>query len=163
MNIPRTLETAVATAIRQQAIGAQTVIRCWHVLRNDYRWNPATDRVMPCIDIRCAPPVPGEQVGTFAASISIIIATKTEDDKDHTQIAANEEGAQTAVDTLYGQSRKRSGAAWIAFASAFNSECAPAVLGGLTIGTPSEPSEADGINTVGINLTAHYSRPDLTN
>ena len=162
MNAPRTIEAAIADIIREYAVGPSTVIRCWHVLRNDHRWVAETDRTFPCIDIRCAAPSPGDTPSTLRCEVSILVATKTEDDRDHAQIDANEEAVQTALDTLFSQSRRgRGGALWTALTTAFNADCTPAVIGGLQFGQSTAPYDDEGRNVVGMQLVVHYSRPDF--
>ena len=160
--IPSTIEAALADVIRTQEIGAGTLVRCWHVLRNDNKWNPEIDRFFPCVAISATGQRPGNQPATFSSNVAIIIATLTEDDGDHAQATAIEFAVQAAVDALYMQSRRRAGELLTAFRAAFNEQCAPCVFGGIEIGEPTPPSDSEGVSSTGINITIHYSRSDLS-
>ena len=161
-SIPSTIEAAIADAIRTQDIGGNTLVRCWHVLRNDTKWNPDIDRVFPCVAISATGQRPGNQPSTFSSNVAIRIGTLTEDDKDHANATAIEVAVQSAIDLLYGQSRKRTGAVYDIFKAAILSQIPAIGSIGIEISEPTPPMDADnGISSTGINLTIHYSRSDL--
>ena len=166
MKIPQTIEKALADIIKTYPIGAQTMIRCWHIIRNDYKWKSDTDRVLPCIDLRCAPMTLDATAGSSAVSeIQITIQTQAEDDEDHKMIADIESAVQEAVDSLYSSFRhirsSPANAKYIAFKAAIDSACTSVKIGGITLGAPLMPFDEDGLNTVGITLSVHYHRSDF--
>ena len=104
-SISERLERGLAAIIRRAEIGGETIIRCWHAVRDDYRWRPDEDTTMPCIDIRTS----GLSMGTAYAATSgrieavIACATLAQDDRDHAQIA----GMAAAVEgVIYGLRRE---------------------------------------------------------
>lgn len=161
MNIPKTIETALAELIRNEQIGSNTMIRCWHVLENDTRWRSDEDRKMPCVDVRCAPPGPGDQASTMVAQVAIECAAMAEDDRNHAVISQIEEGVQTALDKFFSHCRKRTGASLTRFKTEFDKDCAPAVFGYMTFSGATPPYDDGGINVVALSISIHYTRADF--
>jgi hypothetical protein len=157
------IEGAFYDLMRGQELGVKPpLIRCWHSLRNDQSWDWSTDRQLPCIDIRCSPPVQVDGGATLTASCSIKIKTNGSDDKDHAQISALEEAIQTALDTIYSQSHTDcTGAEWVAFVAAIKRDFAlVSTVGGIEITQGEEPSNDEENPVVGFVVTVHYSRAD---
>ena len=161
MNIQKTIETALSTLMKDYEVGAKTVIRCWHILQSDFRWVPDIDYTMPCIDVRCAGPKTDAGGVTLSATVSILIATKTDDDRDHTHISNIEQAVQECLDNLYAQYMAGSGEELTQFVSALAADCPVVSLGGFEFGDPLSPYDDAGLNVTGITFTVHYSRSDF--
>ena len=164
MNIPRTIETAIAEALRGFGIGDVTLIRCWHGLTGDYKWASETDRTMPCIDVRCGPPKTSEENRvTQSVTAEIVICTDAHDDMDHAQMCGYEEAVQGALDTLYLQFYNGQGGDLLnAFQTIITTDCPviPAIAD-LVQGEPVTPYNDDGISKIGLSLIVHFARTDF--
>jgi len=163
MTITTAIESAFYDLIIKQELGSTPpLIRCWHSLRYNQRWDWTKDRELPCIDIRCSPGVPTDGGATLTAQCSITIKTNGNDDKDHAQIGMIEDGVQTAVDTLYSEHRNGcTGANWIEFEKAVKDNFSLVdSLGGIEITQGEEPGNDGDDPTVGFRVTVHYSRAD---
>lgn len=165
MNIPKAIEKAFADLVKGQAIGAETVIRCWHNLLYDPKFTAniakGYDRCFPCIDIRTSPPKVDDNTYTVSASTQILIATKCDADKNHKTISAIEEAVQTALDALYSQWHDRAGTLWIDFKASVQKDCSGVEVQGLTLSDTIQPYAEEELNIVGITVIVHYSRTDF--
>ncbi len=165
MNVPRTIETAIAAVLREHAeLGENVVIRAWQSLASDGSWNKNRDRQFPCLDVRCAPPTIMEGQCESVAECSILCATKVDDDKDHETISALYGEVQAAVDRMFSQFRKRADGAELAkFKAALSDDLgANFAFGGILYGEPIAPSMSDsGINTIGIRVRVIFIRKDF--
>lgn len=156
-NIPASFETALADVLRGYDIGAETMVRCWHVIRNDYKWQESVDRVLPCIDIRCSAPSMNDNQRTLSCSIAIGIMTHAEVDVDHAVISGVETSVQAALFSLFsGWVDGSTDGDWASFNAAISNECPSVSIGGLTLGEPSAPSQDGESNSVGLALTVHF-------
>lgn len=164
MNLPETIERTVAGVLKSGAIGAATVVRCWHCLRDDYKWTPDADLTYPCIDVRCGPPKTDDNQSTLTCSVAITLCTKTADDQDHAAINMIETEAQAALDAVYADYRKNRGSgtgAFAVFAQEIESAGTGLHVGGISYGDVLAPYDDDGVNVVGLSLVVHYSRNDF--
>lgn len=165
MNVPRTIETAMAAVLREHAeIGENVVIRAFQSLASDGSWNINKDRKFPCLDIRCSPPSIMDGQCQSYAECHILCATKIDDDKDHETLSALYEETQACADRLFSQFRKRTDGAEL---SQLKADLA-ADLGtdfefsALIYGEPIAPSMSEtGINTIGIRLRVVFIRKDF--
>ena len=161
-NITASFETAIADVFRGYDIGAETMVRCWHVIRNDYKWQESVDRVLPCIDIRCAPPAMNENQRTLSCTIAIGIMTHAEVDVDHAIICGIETSVQSALFSLFaGWSKFSTVGDWPLFRDSVASECPSISIGGLTFENPSPPAQDGESNTVGFGLTVHFVSTEI--
>ncbi len=164
MNIPKTIETAIATILRDNGIGDVTLIRCWHVLDGDYKWLPDVDRSMPCIDIRCAAPRTSEENRvTQSVSVELKICTNAEDDRSHSEVCLYEESVQGTLDSLYAQFANGQGGTMLdMFKTIVTTDCqAIPEIADIVLGEPTPPYNDEGINVVGLNLIVHFARTDF--
>jgi hypothetical protein len=166
MNIPKSIEQAFMTVMRNKGVGASVIFRCWHNLNADERWTAnllkeKEDRYFPCIDVRCGAPKTSDMPSELTANTQISIATNNDDDQDHALINAQEQAAQEALDELFAQSRLDTGAIWDSFKASIYADCPGVLIGGLEFGDPLPPTDEGGINMVGISVTVHYSRSDF--
>lgn len=162
-NIPAAFEAALAATIRQHAnIGGETVIRVWQNLRTDAAWSidDAADRELPLIDIRATPPMRDDNGHTLQVSATIEIRTDGNDDADHLTAASMYQETQTVLDAIYD--------AWMDgdnsddIKTAFDAtlqELAPGFrYGGLTFEDAGAPYDDNGVNSISVVFTMHYSR-----
>jgi len=161
MNVPTAIEEAFADLIKGYKLGSKTIVRCWHSVRNDVKWRPDVDLSFPCVDVRCAPPKPDEIERTLLIPCRLQVFTKSVDDKNHQSINRIEEAVQSACDALYSQFIAQAGVKYAAFVTAVEAACSGLDIGGFTFGEGLEPYDNDGLNTVGITMTVHYSRSDF--
>lgn len=173
MNIPKAIEQAFAAGIRKRGgeLGAGVVIRCWQSLSDDASWKRPVDRQFPMLDIRCSPPESDDVQRTMISDCSLLCATKTDDDKEHSAVSALYGAVQDYCDRLFAGAGGDSGAE--AIYTEFNAELAAriaeqefeatgtATVGGITFGPPLEPYDDDGVNMIGIVVRVHYSRSDF--
>jgi hypothetical protein len=163
MNLTTSIESAFYDLIRKQDLGVKPpLVRCWHNLKKDNTWDWTIDRVLPCIDIRCSPFVPGDDARTGSCRVSLRAKSNGSEDKDHATISAIEEGLQSFIDGLYGDlySGNLSGA-FGKFATAVKAECATVqTIGGLTIEQGDEPSEEDGDPIVGFVIVVSITKTE---
>lgn len=156
-NIPASFETALADVLRGYDIGAETLVRCWHVIRSDHKWQESIDRVLPCIDIRCAAPAMNENQRTLSCTIAIGIMTHAEVDVDHASICGIETSVQAALFSIFAGWAKRSTTGdWANFSAAVSGECPSVTIGGISLGEPAAPGNDGESNTVGLALTVHF-------
>lgn len=164
MNIPKTIETAIATILRDNGIGDVTLIRCWHVLDGDYKWNAVVDRAFPCVEVRCtAPRTSEENRVTQNVSVELKICTNGEDDRSHLEICQYEDSVQGTIDLLYAQFANGQGGALLeTFKSIVLTDCEviPAIAD-IVLGEPTPPYNEDGINVVGLNVMVYFARTDF--
>lgn len=163
MTISRAIEIAVYELIKTRAIGEGTLVRCWHGMRTDSRWDEKRDRILPSIDIRCYPPVTDDNKVTLTCQCAIDIRTLAEQDRTHERIEMIEDAVQSALDELYSQFRAgATGEIFAAFESSIkNGFTAVQSVGGLELSQGTNPSDDDGANTVGMVLGVQYSRADF--
>lgn len=161
-NIPASFETALADVLRGYDIGAETLVRCWHVIRSDHKWQKSIDRVLPCIDIRCAAPAMNENQRTLSCTIAIGILTHAEVDVDHAGICGIETSVQAALFSIFAGWAKRSTTGdWPLFRDSVASECPSILIAGLTFENPSPPAQDGESNTVGLALTVHFTSTEI--
>jgi len=161
MNVPTAIEEAFADLIKGYELGSKTIVRCWHSVRNDVKWRPDVDLSFPCIDVRCGPPKMDENERTLSADCTMQAFANAVDDKDHQSINGIEQAIQEACDDLYSQFLAQAGTEYTTFLAAFVEACSGATIGGFTFGEGIAPYDDDGLNTVGITMTVHYSRSDF--
>lgn len=162
MTLTTAIESAFYDLITKQEIGGDTLVRCWHGLRKDTKWDFSVDKVLPCIDIRCAPAIPAENKTSLMARCQIKIVTNGKDDKSHEEISKIEDAVQTALDTLYAELYAgATGATWTAFQTSILTDY-PSVshIGGIDIEQGDEPQDDDGNPLVGFIVVVHCSRND---
>jgi hypothetical protein len=160
MNTPKAIELALTAMIRQYAeIGSGTLVRPWQSLDTEGAFDPASDRVFPCVDVRFAPPMTQDADGqaTFVSSGSVTIMTKAQDDASHQECsaiyAAVFEVLQAIHRAMFGFTAT---AYWTEFVSLVvdNGGDSP---GGVTFGSPTAPMDDAGLNAIGIGFDVHYS------
>ena len=169
MNIPKTIEAASVTVIEQFSVGAKTVIRSWHNLKEDEKWDAGEDRKFPCIDLRAyIKPDPSIACGELC-EIQAIIYTKLQDDQNHLIISDIEAAVKESFDTLYSQYRKGTESGlFTEFQTAIQDGCVkedgskPVSVCGIQFGEPLPPDDdGEGRNYVGLTLIVSYSRSDF--
>jgi len=170
MNVSKAVELAMAEIIRKYAeMGEEVMIRAWQSLASDGSWKIDPDRKFPMIDVRCGPPKTDDNQSTLAVECSILMGTKTDDDKDHMFISAMYEAVQGVCDKIFSQFRTTSWATYTAdteisdfLASVIaNTTAAKFNFGGFTFGEGLAPADDSGINMIGITMVIHYSRLDF--
>lgn len=171
MNIPKIIEAALIASFKQYKIGAKTVIRGWHNLKADEKWNAGNDRVFPCIDTRAwIKPDPSIACGELC-EIQNIILTKLHDDQDHLVITDIEAEVKACLDKLYREYRQNTeNGLYAQFKSAIENGCIldeetqekPVSVSGIQFGEPLPPDDdGEGRNYVGLTLIVSYSRSDF--
>ena len=168
MNVSKAIEIAFAEVIRDHAeIGEDVVIRPWQTLAADGSWAENPDRAFPVIDIRCGPPMTDGNQTTLSVECSILMGTKTDDDKDHAFVSQMYEAVQELCDTLFAQFRNGAGTYSEDPLKQFldsitaNSGATLFGFGGFTFAEGLAPVDENGINMVGIAMVTHYSRADF--
>ena len=152
MILTASTESAFYDLIRKQELGpTPPLIRCWHNLRKDTRWNETTDREIPCITINCSPFVPdasGKSTGT--ARVAIRCKSNGAQDKDHATITMMEEGVDKALNGLRNDLYNGATSAnWTEFEAAVK-ECQDvASVNGITLEQGDEPGLDDDDPMVG--------------
>jgi len=170
MNVPKAIELAMAETIRKYAeMGEDVTIRAWQSLASDGSWKENPDRTFPMIDVRCSPPQTDDNQSTLQVQCSILMGTKTDDDKDHAFISAMYEAVQGACDNMFSQFRTTTGLTYTADTEIsdfldsviVNAGADAFQFGGLTFGEGLAPADDGGINMIGITMVIHYSRSDF--
>jgi len=170
MNVSKAIEIAMAETIRKYAeMGKGVTVRAWQSLASDGSWKENPDRTFPMIDVRCSPPKTDDNESTLAVECSVLMGTKTDDDKDHAFISAMYEAVQGVCDNLFSQFRNATGSTYTAdteiadfLASVIaNVTAAGFNFGGFTFGDGLAPADDGGINMIGITMVIHYSRSDF--
>jgi len=164
MNVPKAIELAMATLLREFGhLPAGVGIRVWQTMAADATWNAAKDREFPLIDVRCSPPKTDDNQATLAVDCSVLAGTLAADDKDHALISVIYEEIQNVLDLLFSQFRAQSGDALARFNAimAVHVEDGRFQFGGFTFGDALSPFERDGANMIGTTLTVHYGRSDF--
>mgnify|MGYP001008694805 CR=1 FL=1 len=160
MNVCAAVETAMAEVLRQFAeLGENVTIRQWRGLNADGSWDADKDRSFPMVDIRCSTPRTDGDERTHVVDCPLLLGTNTDDDRDHAQINALEDAAQTVVDRIYDGFWKSSTSEYETFAASLSANVPAGVnIGGITIGDGLAPMVQNGVNMVGITLRVHFSR-----
>ena len=163
MNVPKAIELAMSKVIRQYAeIGEGVTIRAWQSLAADGSWDPEKDRTFPLIDIRCGPSQTDENQSTLMVECSVIMATNTDDDKDHAFISAMYEAVQELCDTLFSQFRSddEDESPLSDFLALVTEETGAGAFGfgGFTFGQGMPPADDAGLNMIGLTMVVHYSK-----
>jgi len=170
MNVPKAVELAMAEVIRKYAeMGEDVTIRAWQSLPSDGSWKIDPDRKFPMIDVRCGPPKTDDNESTRTVECSILMGTKTDDDKDHAFISAMYEAVQGVCDNLFSQFHTTSGSTYTAdteiadfLASVVkNATAAKFNFGGFTFGEGLSPADDGGVNMIGITMIVHFGRSDF--
>lgn len=163
MNVPKAIESAIITQLREYGVGDKTLIRSWRNLRIDPRWDKSKDRAFPCIDVRSSPPSMKDGNNSLEIDTQIIIYTSCADDKDHAMLNSIEEAVQECLDSMIAQHRAgTTGSAYSAFESEIEASCQGLSVGGIYFGEPTAPDEdGAGHYTVAISLITAYSRSDF--
>jgi hypothetical protein len=170
MNTTKAIELAMAETIREYAeIGEDVTVRAWQSLESDGSWKENPDRTFPMIDVRCGPPKTDDNQSALQVECSILMGTKTDDDKSHALISEMYEAVQGVCDNLFSQFRTTTGSTYTAdteiydfLASVVANTSADAFqFGGFTFGDGLAPADDAGINMIGITLIVHYGRSDF--
>jgi hypothetical protein len=176
MNVPKAIELAMAETIRKYAeMGEGVTIRAWQSLASDGSWKKDPDRTFPMIDVRCGPPKTDDNQSTRSVECSILMGTKTDDDKDHAFISDMYEAVQGVCDDLFSQFRTETtnvytGAEISYFLAGVKNDpnggaerasAASFEFGGFTFGDGLSPADDGGINMIGITLVIHFGRSDF--
>ena len=164
MNVPRTIETAMAAVLREHAeIGENVVIRAFQSLSSDGSWNKNRDRQFPCLDVRCAPPTIMEGQCESVAECSILCATKIDENKDHETLSAIYGEVQSCTDRMFSQFCKRSDGTELAkFKAAMGGDLGSNfVFSGLLYGEPIAPYTDGGVSVIGVRLRVIFIRKDF--
>lgn len=145
------------------SVGPGTVIRAWQSLAEDSRWryNKTTksDRVMPCVDIRVAPPTYDASQYTMASEAQITAWTTQDDDPDHATISDMYGELQTIADKLFDQSQSGTdGDELTRFKELVAAGSADITFGGISYAEGIAPYGEDGLNAIAFGLSIHWSR-----
>lgn len=160
MNVPKAIETAVATMIRSYAeIGAEAVIRPFQALNWDGSWDAEKDREFPVFDIRFAPERTDESQMTFVSEGTILIGTYVHDDKDHRHISDYYGEVHTVLREIFqGFLGNADTAKYDEFKSLIETEIGGTFgIGGITFGEPLAPYDDGNANMIGIGFNIHFS------
>jgi hypothetical protein len=160
MNITEAIERAIADVLRNQALGDNVLIRCWHNLKKDNAWKPENDRVFPCIQIACSTPISlnGSKVSK-SCECTIDIFTNPAADQDHSVISKIESGCQEALESLVDACEAESLAVFDKFESSAKKDY-PGVLSinGLEFTDGNQPGIDEGVQSVGLAIIVHYAK-----
>ena len=161
LSLTSSIESAFYDLIRKQDLGTTPpLIRCWHNMKKDNTWDATIDRVLPCIDIRCSPFVPGDNMRTGSCRVAFLAKSNGPEDKDHATIGKLEEGLQAFRDALYADLYEGNlQGTFGEFVAAVKKECQTVNgIGGLTIEQGDEPGEDDGDPMVGFVIIVSITR-----
>lgn len=159
----------MAETIRKYAeMGEDVTIRAWQSLASDGSWLENPDRVFPMIDVRCGPPKTDDNQSTLQVECSILMGTKTDDDKSHAFVSDMYEAVQGVCDKLFSQFRSETTATYTGaeisyFLDRVETEAGSDYFefGGLTFGDGLSPADDGGINMIGITMVIHFGRSDF--
>ena len=166
MNASKAIEQAMVAVLRQFASMGDVELRAWQALPES-SVGSSCERKFPCVDVRAAPPSVDENGLTCQSAVTILCATKVDDDKNHATVSAIYEAVQGVCDNLYAEALHGTvgvddtGAVpneiGVFDASLLNNE-AEIERGGFTFNDGIGPQQEEGLNVIGINFIIHYSR-----
>lgn len=166
MNVPKAIEQAMATLIRNNVeLGPGVTIRTWQTLRYDNSWVENKDRVFPMLDIRCATPTMGDNQVALSCECAILMGTNADDDEDHSFVSHMYDSIQVLMDNMYVDYRagNRDNEPLKTYIDTIQTAVGASKFrfGGIQFGEGTEPYEDAGINMIGISVVTHYGRDDF--
>lgn len=164
MNVPKAIEIAIATLLREFGnLPDGVTIRAWQTLPHDKTWKADTDRTFPMIDVRCSPATTDDNQATLQAGCAVLCGTKADDDRAHELVSVIYEAAQGVLDRLFSQFRTSSGSELSRFLALMQANAGANAFqfGGFTFGDAMAPFDQSGVNMIGTTLTVHYGRSDF--
>jgi len=163
MNVARAVELAISKVIRDHAqMGEGVAVRPWQTLRYDGSWVEDQDRTFPVVSVAAQPPQQDGNESTAHIECAVVMATKTDDDRDHAAISALYDAVQGVMDEAYGQFMRQSpGVELNAITDVLAQELGTGFhFGGLSWGNALSPNEDEGANVIGLSIRVHYGRGD---
>jgi hypothetical protein len=165
MTAAKACEIAIADTLRAFCeVGPDTVIRAWQSLRNDPAWeqDDATnsDRVLPCIDVRCAAPSYDASQRTMSVVAEIVITTDAARDTDHARISGIYEAVQATIDAMFDSAIEgnHTDDEIAAFLASLATNAPLLTFGGISLPDGNTPTDFDGDLEIGIGVRIHLSR-----
>lgn len=167
MRIPQAIEQAFCNALRNYALGDQTIVRCWHNLRHDPKWGALFDSTgedlsLPDIQLICSQPEhEGSPTVVFKSYLIAQARTKAEEDRQHTEINLLGAAIQECAEALYAGWYKGTGTLWPQFVADVASEAPNLTLTQLVLGTPETGQTEEGYLSESITINVHFNRTDI--
>lgn len=164
VNVPAIFESAIAAAIISHAdvSGEFPRIRTWRSIDTEGRWSPDNDRVLPVIIVTAGTPEPDDQ-GQRQVTVTVGAATNATDDQSHERIAELESALQEVLDRIETH-YEGIPATRQTFDQRIQIETANADfsvhVGGVELGSASEPAIEEGALVIAMQVIIHYSRSD---
>jgi hypothetical protein len=166
MNESKAIESAMARMIRQHAdIGEGVSIRAFRALSEDAvtdMTHPDGDRATRIIDVRCSLPSYDAGQHAYAVSCEIGIQTQADDDRDHSALAAIEQGVFGLAIAMHREQFKATRPLETEFIAMVLADAgAGIVYGGLVLPEGQPTPQTDGnFNTTGFIVSFRFVRSD---
>lgn len=158
MNLPKALELALATMMRDKGLVAGAIIRPWQSLAFDVGWHKKADAERPLVDIRFAPESVDETQHTYTSAGNIILQTKTDDDIDHAIISDMYSRAHGLARGIFYDFINNLGGRYAEFVNLVEDIFSDVVfIGGITLGDATPPESEEDRNAIGFSITIHFS------
>lgn len=164
MNDAKSIELAFAETIRQFAqIGSETKMRVFQSMDFEGDLDTSQGRSFPALVVSGSPPQPDDNQSTMFCDISLICATKVDDDRNHSYISDMYGEVQKLMNKIYSQFRYGTGEEYY-FLNDRILEHSTGEINlpvSLTWGDSLAPAEDQGLNVIGIGVRVHYGRSDF--
>ena len=158
MNVPKSIEIALAGMIRGAELGSDTVVRAWQAMQLDGSWDRNKDREFPMVDVRFSPERVDANQATLVCDGSILCATLAVDDKSHAAVSAMYEAVHGVLRGIFLSFINGTGADYATFTAAVEAADPGAInIGGVTFSEPTPPYDDGGANMIGIGFAVHFS------
>jgi hypothetical protein len=161
MNTPKAIELAYCSMLRQYAeLGAETLLRPWQSLADEYGFAAGNDRKFPCIDVRFTPDEYNEDQTTLACRGQITAMSRVEDDPDNAQVSAMYEAIHAVCLSIFSDAMGRTSyGRYAEFAAAVLSytgnQCR---VGGITLEPGIAPMlDEQNLSAIGLGFAVHFS------
>jgi hypothetical protein len=161
MNAPKIIELCVYEILQQfGAMGGTALLRPWRTLTHNPQWKGRdSDKVLPCVDIRCSSAAPNEEQDTQTCAVTVECRTHNEDDPSHALVAAMEEVARDVLEDLRDQCRLNSGEVWEAFKEQADTLSEnKMIIGDVSFDGTAAPYDDDGVNVATVGATVHFAK-----
>ncbi|MCK9326657.1 MAG: hypothetical protein M0P69_14295 [Bacteroidales bacterium] len=164
MNDAKSIELAFAQTIRQFAqIGSETKMRVFQSMDFEGDLDTSQGRSFPVLSVSASPPQSEDNQSTMFCDISLICATKVDDDRNHSYLSDMYGEVQKLMNKIYSQFRYGDGEEYC-FLNDRIVEHSTAEINtpvSLTWGDSLAPAEDQGLNVIGIGVRVHYGRSDF--
>ena len=160
MNAPKSLELAMLNIVRQHCeLGDDVLVRPWQSLNEDGAFDPESDRVFPCLDIRFAAPRYNEDQVTLVCLGQITAMTYAEDDVNHQAASELFDSAYAAALKVFrgacGEGDTELYDALVAYVAEIDDGAIN--IGGITLEDGIPPADDTGLNAIGVGIGVHFS------